>query len=211
MNYLKLAVLISGFVLVAGEAAAQCRNGVCRAPSRQVIVRKQVAPVVVQKQASPIIVRQRVATVPATTYRVGSHLQRSAVATAELRESDEYLELQRLRGFREAIELLQREQASADQAAVFRTPRPTPATEHAEKFPRLVASCGRCHGGEEPKGDLWLDGSVDILSPEHAATRDAIVRNAYRGTMPPEHALDDETFGTILAELYSERSEENEP
>ena len=167
---------------------AQCRNGVCRQVVKQQVVQQ------------PAFIQQPVA------YRVGSYVQQQAVATASLRQSDEYIELQQLRGFRAGVEaMLQQQQATLPVEV-----EPPPAEEHARKFPTLVANCAKCHSGDEPKAGLWLDGSVDITTPAHAETRDRLLREIYNNRMPPKGGLTDERFGAVLSELYAEVEEQEQ-
>ena len=185
---------------LAVPADAQCVNGVCR----QRVVAKQR---IVQK---PAVIQQQY--LPQVSYQIGTHLQQNAVGTAVLRQSDEYQELQRLRGFRAAVELLAQQQAvGAIGGPAAGTPEePEPLAEYTTKFPRIVATCGKCHSGDSPKGNIWLDGTVDILSAEHAELRDRIMRESWNNRMPPNKGLDDDTLGAIIGELYAERTEETE-
>ena len=182
-----VALLLTTFAGPA-DSLAQCRNGVCR----QRVVVKQRA-VVVPQVVAPV------------NYQVGAHLQSQALATSKLRQSDEYIELQRLRGFREGV--LAAQQAATQQATAA---QPTPAEPHATKIPTLVANCAKCHSGKNPKGDIWLDGTVDLRHPDAAEKRDAILRAVYNGTMPKgKSPLDDQAFGSIIEELYAEQKEPN--
>lgn len=83
---------------------------------------------------------------------------------------------------------------------------PPPATPPMDQnpFPVLTQACAKCHTGTEPKGDLWLDGSVDLRGPDAAETRDKIVRALWLGHMPPDTPADDATVGQILTEIYVE-------
>ncbi|MBA3481484.1 MAG: hypothetical protein H0T51_06690 [Pirellulales bacterium] len=76
---------------------------------------------------------------------------------------------------------------------------------YAAAVPAIVAKCARCHTGDEPGGGIWLDGSVDLRSPEAAEKRDAIMAALVNGRMPKKSpALSPEEFGAIVAELWTD-------
>ncbi|WP_152097272.1 hypothetical protein [Lacipirellula parvula] len=134
---------------------------------------------------------------PIIRYRVGQELRSEAAATYGFRQSDEYIELQQLRGFRAGIESLnQVMETQTRMSALETTTRPaghvTPEKSRSQEtsaptspYPTLSQQCGQCHSGDSPKGDVWLDGSVRYDTPEMAEKRDAIVHAVRTGLMPP--------------------------
>jgi hypothetical protein len=83
------------------------------------------------------------------------------------------------------------------------TPTP-PDGGAAVAYPVLAANCAKCHSGTEPKGAIWLDGTVDLRGDDAAETRDKIVRVLWLGHMPPDTPASDATVGQILSEIYVE-------
>jgi hypothetical protein len=83
------------------------------------------------------------------------------------------------------------------------TPTP-PAGGEAVAYPILYANCAKCHSGTDPKGQIWLDGTVDLRGEDAAETRDKIVRVLWLGHMPPDQPATDEIVGGILDEIYVE-------
>lgn len=71
-------------------------------------------------------------------------------------------------------------------------------------YPTLAARCASCHSGEEPKGSIWLDGTVDLTGEDASQQRDAIVKALWLGHMPPEAPASDADVGKILSEIYVE-------
>lgn len=139
-------------------------------------------------------------------YQVGGHLQQQASATYQFRHSEEYQQLQFLKGFYEGV---QSQKSSTVLPVKQAAQEPLAGEQYTKSFPTIVKHCASCHSGDNPKAGLWLDGSVDLRSPEAAAKRDKILRSVYNGTMPKNKGpLDDATFGSIFEELYAEPTEE---
>lgn len=146
-------------------------------------------------------------------YQVGAQIQQESVDTAAFRHSPEYADYLRLQGYVQRVQEERgelpppAEEADATPPAPLPEPaadEPTPATtaDFVKRYPTIAAKCARCHSGDEPKGGLWLDGSVPLDGPEAAVKRDAIVRETFLGTMPKNGPLEDAEFGRLLAELY---------
>lgn len=74
----------------------------------------------------------------------------------------------------------------------------------AARYPTLAANCLKCHTGDEPKGDVFLDGSVPLDGPDAAAKRDAIATQIINLRMPKGKPLDDQHQYNALVELFSE-------
>jgi hypothetical protein len=149
-------------------------------------------------------------------YKIGAGLQQEAVATQQFRHSNEYIELQQLRGFKAGVD--------AVTASGLRTPGPPqPATGHpaateegqtippappvsdfAAHYPTLAAKCQKCHTGDTPKGDVFLDGSVPLDGPDAASKRDAIARAIVNERMPDGKPLGDQEQFNALVELFTE-------
>jgi hypothetical protein len=215
----EFAVLILCFAIVCAlsiwlaresHGGPLCRSSVC-------------APNVVQRIVTPVY-KQTIAYAPAY-YRVGAQLQQRASDTYEFRQSAEYLEYLRLKGFEAGVQTVQSQPAA--QAAPTHAPPSAPAAEAspqnlsphgppappdastppqgADRYPTLTANCAKCHSGDEPKGKIWLDGSVPLDGPDAAAKRDAIARMLWNGHMPPKKPASDEVVGQIFNEIYGEQ------
>ena len=193
------------------HGAPVCRNRNC-------------APAVVQRVITPVY-KQAVTLTP-VYYRVGAQLQQQAADTYSFRQSAEYLDYLRLKGFEAGVQAVKTQlqrQASATPAASPTTPtsdadpqNPThlgtpnpPSTPEppaaSTRYPTLTANCAKCHSGDEPKGGIWLDGSVALDGPDAAVKRDAIARMLWNGHMPPEKPASDEVVGGIFNEIYAEQ------
>lgn len=148
-------------------------------------------------------------------YQVGQSLQREAADTLQFRHSEEYIELQQLRGFKAGVDAV-----SGTLLAGSRTPSQpallpaatgegteppaAPADTFAARYPTLAAKCQRCHSGDTPKGDVFIDGSVPLDGPDAASKRDAIAAAIVNGRMPKGGALDDQEQFNALVELFTE-------
>lgn len=75
---------------------------------------------------------------------------------------------------------------------------------HAAAIPTIVEHCAKCHSGNEPKGDIWLDGQVDLRDPNQFESRDRIMQAMINLRMPKGHQLTGEQAGEIVNELYAE-------
>lgn len=147
-------------------------------------------------------------------YQIGQSVQQEAVATQQFRHSDEYIELQQLRGFKAGVDAVA--SVSGDRPSSPPQPASHPghpaATEEGQTTPpapsasMLQQTCVKCHSGETPKGDLWLDGTVSLEGPDAATKRDAIVSAIRTGRMPPNlpdgERLPPEKIDAIEDELY---------
>ncbi len=147
-------------------------------------------------------------------YQVGQSLQREAAATHEFRHSEEYIELQQLRGFKAGVDAVT---ASGDRpsspSGLATKGGDNPDGAEQPPASMLKATCAKCHSGTEPKGDIWLDHSVSLEGPDAATKRDAIVNAIRTGKMPPKlpegerlppdviDAIEDEIYGVqVVAE-----------
>ena len=76
----------------------------------------------------------------------------------------------------------------------------------AHLTPTIVANCAKCHSGDTPKADLWLDGSSDLRALAAGDKRDAILREVINQRMPPpgKGTLSAEDAGQIIGELYAD-------
>jgi len=169
--------------LASIAGAATCKNHLQVAPS-------YIAPLA----AAPVY------------WQIGQSVQREAVDTLQFRHSDEYIELQQLRGFKAGVEAVTASGDRPSSPAGLATKggdNPAGADQPASM---LKATCAKCHSGDEPKGDLWLDGTVPLDGPDAAVKRDAIVRAIRTGHMPPKlpegERLSPETLDAIEDELY---------
>lgn len=162
-------------------------------------------------------------------YAIGQSLRQEATATYGFRQSDEYIELQQLRGYKAGVEAVTISVAGSssplqDAPGHPAQPEggpttPPPAPSSAPQQPAAPAksvlqqTCAKCHSGENPKGDIWLDGSVSLQGPDAAVKRDAIVAAIRTGHMPPSlkdgerlpletrEAIEDEIHGVeVVAE-----------
>ena len=218
----------------------------------------------VQRQ---VVVQQAVAYTP-VLYKIGQSVEQEAAATLQFRHSEEYIELQQLRGFKagvDAVAAVSGDRPSSPSGLAMKggdnpggaeQPHPEPKSLEAPKAPSLAdcaaneiansarwptaeienaigyeaqkhaghsvhspadpaadpyatlkATCAKCHSGDSPKGDLWLDGSVSLDGPDAATKRDAIVSAIRTGRMPPNlpegerlplekrEAIEDELYG----------------
>jgi hypothetical protein len=149
-------------------------------------------------------------------YQIGQSVQREAVDTLQFRHSEEYQELRDLRVYKQAIETaaIIAQGNSGDRptgpAGLATKGGDNPAgTEQPPAPPAasiLQQTCAKCHSGETPKGDLWLDGTVSLDGPDAATKRDAIVNAIRTGHMPPNlpdgQRLPPEKLDAIEDELY---------
>ncbi len=167
-----VAVAAIAFAAMKAEAGDVCQ------------IRKVVHPIVADYQ------------LPLIAYRVALPLREEAVATHQLRHSEEYVELQQLRGYKAGVEAVSQSlQAGSRPPLQADTGHPSqpeegikppePPAPPQSPYPTLVETCAKCHSGNSPKGDIWLDGSVKYDSPEMAEKRDAIVQAIRTGNMPP--------------------------
>lgn len=167
---------------------------------------------------------------PAVQYMIGAQVRQESVDVAAFRHSPEWIEYRELRAWKAGF-LAAKQQPAADVEPPKWTPKPeqpaddeplpfplpeepigrepTPAPQgdrpFANQMPNIVAACSKCHTGDSPKGDLWLDGTTDLRGVHAAEKRDAIVRMLLNEKMPPSgHTLSDDQFNGILAELYQE-------
>lgn len=166
--------------------------------------------------ASPVYRAQQIVAQPYAApvyYQIGQSVQREAVDTLQFRHSEEYIELQQLRGFKAGVEAVTASGDRPSSPAGLATKggdNPAGADQPASM---LKATCAKCHSGEMPKGDLWLDGSVSLDGPDAATKRDAIVGAIRTGKMPPNlpegerlppdviDAIEDELYGVqVIAE-----------
>lgn len=147
-------------------------------------------------------------------YQIGQSVQREAIVTQQLRQSDEYLELLELRGFKAGVDAV-----TASAVTTSGPPQPashpghpaateegqtTPATPFAARYPTLAAKCQKCHSGDTPKGDVFLDGTVPLDGPDAASKRDAIARAIVNLRMPEGKPLEDQEQYNALVELFTE-------
>lgn len=127
---------------------------------------------------------------PQVQYFVGAPLRQQAVQTYQ----DNYQEFQQFRAWQQN----QRQQLQAP-PQVHDCPTCNPQPQLApEQHSVIKQNCSKCHSGDNPKGDLWLDGTV----PLNAEKRDRIMRKIYQGKMPPKNPLDDETLNLMIEKLY---------
>lgn len=149
-------------------------------------------------------------------YQIGQSVQREAVDTQQFRHSEEYIELQQLRGFKAGVDAVT---ASGDRPSSPPQPAslpghpaateegqttPPPATPFEARYPTLAAKCSKCHSGDTPKGDVFIDGSVTLEGPDAASKRDAIAAAIVNQRMPKGGPLDDKTTFNALIEVFSE-------
>lgn len=151
-------------------------------------------------------------------YQIGQSLQREAVDTQQFRHSEEYIELQQLRGFKAGVDAVT---ASGDRPSS--PPQPAshpghpaateegqtippaaPVSDFAARYPTLAAKCQKCHSGDTPKGDVFLDGTVPLDGPDASAKRDAIARAIVNERMPDGKPLEDQEQFNALVELFTE-------
>lgn len=158
-------------------------------------------------------------------YAIGQSLREEATATYGFRQSDEYIELQQLRGFKAGVEAVTSSVAGsssplqdapghpaqpeggpttppAEPAEV--PPAAPPVSDFAARYPILAAKCSRCHTGEEPKGDVWIDGTTSLEGPDAAPKRDAIAAAIINGRMPKGKALTDQEQFDAVVQLFTE-------
>ncbi len=198
-----LAVIVFAVVgLCYGCLASYAQAGtVCR-------VQKVVAH---QQYAAPLLAP--------VYYQIGQSVQREAADTLQFRHSEEYIELQQLRGFKAGVDAVTASavttsgppqpasQPLGHPAATEEgqtTPPPPPVSDFAARYPTLAAKCQRCHTGDTPKGDVFLDGTVSLEGPDAASKRDAIAAAIVNQKMPKGNPLDDQTTFNALIELFSE-------
>lgn len=166
------------------------------------------------KQAA--VIQQAVA-YPPVYYQVGQSAQREAIATAEFRHSEEYIELQQLRGFKagvDAVAAVSGDRPSSpaglankkggDNPAGAEQPPAEPANGFAARYPTLAAKCSKCHSGDTPKGDVFIDGSVPLDGPDAAPKRDAIAAAIVNLRMPQGQPLGPQEQYNALVELFAE-------
>lgn len=146
-------------------------------------------------------------------YAIGQQQQVEAMATYQFRQSEEYQELVELRGFRAGVLAAIGGNAAATVKSPDASPLPEPAppaatnpppaaVTFAERYPTLAARCAKCHMGDDPKGGIWLDGTVPIDGPDAADKRDAIATAIVNGDMPKNKPLSDAELGSALMELF---------
>jgi hypothetical protein len=195
MLCLLIAMLTNCSPASGGEV---CRGGVCK----QRVVAHQVA-----YQAFPKVY-----------YAVAANLQQQAVETHQFRASDEYGEYLELKAWRAGFEAARQptnnyqkqEELTAPeeippQDQQPEPPQPSPELSFSGRYPAIETHCMRCHTGDNPKGGVWLDGSVDLSGPEAAEKRDTIMAQVWNGHMPKGKTLDDEALSDIVEELYGEK------
>ena len=194
---LALIMVVAAIVLGCGmhwaDAAQVCRTGTCGPQA--------VVSAVSQPLAYSTAVLQ-------PYYLVGQQIREEAAATAEFRASAEYQELQELRAWKAGFDAARQTVAPAgaeQQAEPPAAPSPPPASSV------IVQRCAKCHGGEDPKGGLWLDGTVDLRGEDAAAKRDAIMQQVWRGHMPPKTPLTDAETASVIQELYGQADQEQSP
>jgi hypothetical protein len=192
MMFLLASLVIMLLGIMAGIANA---GTVCR---QQIVAHQYAAPLV-----APVY------------YQIGQSLQREAIATQQLRQSDEYLELLELRGFKAGVDAV-----TASAVTTSGPPQPAshpghpaateegqtaePANGFAARYPTLAAKCQKCHSGDTPKGDVFLDGTVPLDGPDAATKRDAIARAIINERMPDGKPLEDQEQYNALVELFTE-------
>jgi hypothetical protein len=148
-------------------------------------------------------------------YQVGQSLQREAADTLQFRHSEEYIELQQLRGFKAGVDAVTASgdrpsspvglaTKGSDNPAGAEQPPAPPADTFAGRYPTLAAKCSKCHGGDTPKGDVFIDGSVPLDGPDAAGKRDAIARAIINEHMPPSGPLEAQEQFNALTELFTE-------
>lgn len=149
-------------------------------------------------------------------YQVGQQLQQEATATYQFRQSDEYIELQQLRGYKAGVEAVTAsgdrpssppQPVSGHPAATEEGQTTPPASDFAARYPTLAAKCQKCHSGDTPKGDVFIDGSVPLDGPDAASKRDAIARAIVNERMPDGKPLEDQEQFNALVELFTEPAE----
>lgn len=186
-----LALMFLG--LLANVANA---GGVCR---QQVVAQQYAAPVL-----APVY------------YQVGQSLQREAADTLQFRHSEEYLELQQLRGFKagvDAVAAVSGDRPSSPSGLAMKGgdnpggaehPQPEPANGFAARYPTLAAKCARCHDKDEPDGEFFISPTVPLEGPDAATKRDAIARAIVNLRMPQGKPLEDQEQFNALVELFTE-------
>lgn len=178
---------------------------------------------------SPVCVKQRaviqqVADYPPVYYQIGKAVQQEAVATQQLRQSEEYLELLQLRGFKAGVDAVtavsgdrpssphqpashEGHPAATDEGQTTPPEPPAeapPVSDFAGRYPTLAANCTRCHTGTEPKGDVWIDGTTPLDGTDAAPKRDAIAAAIVNMRMPKGKPLDAQTQFNAIVELFTE-------
>jgi hypothetical protein len=159
--------------------------------------------------ASPVYRAQQIVAQPYAApvyYKVGQPLVQEATATLQFRHSEEYIELQQLRGFKAGVEAVTASGDRPSSPAGLATKGGDNPAGAEQPASMLKATCAKCHAGEMPKGDLWLDGSVSLEGPDAATKRDAIVGAIRTGKMPPNlpegERLPPDVIDAIEDELY---------
>lgn len=193
-----LAVIVMAVVCFLYGALASIAGAapVCRV--QKVVAHSYIAPLAVA---------------PNVYYQVGQSLQREAVDTQQFRHSEEYIELQQLRGFKAGVDAVTASAVTTSGPPQPATGHPAtteegqttmPATPFEARYPTLAAKCSKCHGGDSPKGDVFIDGSVTLEGPDAAGKRDAIARAIVNERMPDGKPLDDQEQFNALVELFTE-------
>lgn len=189
-------IAMLGLAIVSMLAGMASASGVCK---QQLVAQQYAAPVL-----APVY------------YQVGQSLQQEAADTLQFRHSEEYIELQQLRGFKAGVDAVaavsgDRPSSPPQPASLPGHPAATeegqttpPATPFEARYPTLAAKCSKCHGGDSPKGDVFIDGSVTLEGPDAASKRDAIAAAIVNGRMPKGGPLDDQTTFNALIEVFSE-------
>lgn len=191
--------------------------------------------VCIQAVHQPAYAVQQVAVpYPIAAYRTGQYLQQEATDTYQFRQSEEYIELQQLRGFKAGVESVT---SSADRPSGPPQPAslpghpaategdllpepPAPPVEASPeptgnlrwdafklRFPVTAAKCASCHGQKNPdapEGDLFLNGDMTLDGPDGELRRFKMLAKVYNGHMPPKNPMDDATYSAFQAELLAE-------
>lgn len=166
----------------------------------------------VQRQ---VVVQQAVAYTP-VLYKIGQSVEQEAAATLQFRHSEEYIELQQLRGFKagvDAVAAVSGDRPSSPSGLAMKggdnpggaeQPQPEPANGFAARYPTLAAKCARCHDKDEPDGDFFISPTVPLEGEDAAAKRDAIARAIVNLRMPQGKPLGPQEQYNALVELFAE-------
>lgn len=188
-----LAILIAVSLAGMAEAGTVCRQ--------QVVAHQQYA--------APLLAPYY--------FKIGAGVEQEAVATQQFRHSDEYIELQQLRGFKAGVDAVA--SVSGDRPSSPHqppseghdatdggqtTPPAAPTSEFAARYPTLAANCTRCHDKDDPPKGVFISPTVPLEGPDAAVKRDALARAMVNGRMPENKPLDDQSTFNALIELFSE-------
>ncbi len=195
-----LALMFLG--LLANVANA---GGVCR---QQVVAQQYAVPLL-----APVY------------YKIGAGVEQEAADTLQFRHSEEYIELQQLRGFKagvDAVTAVSGDRPSSPSGLAMKGgdnpggaehPPVPPAIEPSgnekwdafrARFPMTSAKCAGCHGRKNPDapdGDLFLNGDMTLDGQDGALRRFNMLTKVYNGHMPPKKPLTDEEYSAFQAEL----------